>query len=73
MSTFVHASHCVYIQTKPHGHGDVHALLHSTGLAKKWNSQGFKWVAFFQVNSGSIMDKHIPGYAYMRKLNLLMH
>jgi UDP-sugar pyrophosphorylase len=24
------------IQTKPHGHGDVHALLHSSGLLPKW-------------------------------------
>ncbi len=36
------------IQTKPHGHGDVHALLYSEGLAEKWKSQGLKWVCFFQ-------------------------
>jgi UDP-sugar pyrophosphorylase len=36
------------IQTKPHGHGDVHALLHSSGLAAQWAEQGFKWVCFFQ-------------------------
>ncbi|KAL9250609.1 UDP-sugar pyrophosphorylase-like protein [Drosera capensis] len=24
------------IQTKPHGHGDVHSLLYSSGLLKKW-------------------------------------
>jgi UDP-N-acetylglucosamine pyrophosphorylase len=24
------------VQTKPHGHGDVHALLHSSGLLPKW-------------------------------------
>jgi UDP-N-acetylglucosamine pyrophosphorylase len=37
------------VQTKPHGHGDVHALLHSSGLASKWHRSGLKWVAFFQV------------------------
>ena len=37
------------VQTKPHGHGDVHALLHSSGLAKKWDTAGIKWVCFFQV------------------------
>jgi len=37
-------------QTKPHGHGDVHALLHASGLAKKWQKEGFKWVCFFQVS-----------------------
>ncbi|KAG1667267.1 hypothetical protein FOA52_012555 [Chlamydomonas sp. UWO 241] len=36
------------VQTKPHGHGDVHALLHSSGLAKKWKAAGLKWVCFFQ-------------------------
>lgn len=24
------------IETKPHGHGDVHTLLHLTGLVEKW-------------------------------------
>ena len=37
------------ILTKPHGHGDVHALLHSTGTAKKWASEhNTKWLCFFQ-------------------------
>ncbi|KAG2447470.1 hypothetical protein HYH02_007398 [Chlamydomonas schloesseri] len=36
------------VQTKPHGHGDVHMLLHSSGLAKAWLAAGFKWVCFFQ-------------------------
>lgn len=39
------------LQTKPHGHGDVHSLLHSSGLAKQWHKQGLKWVCFFQVRS----------------------
>ncbi len=25
------------IETKPHGHGDVHTLLHMSGTAKKWH------------------------------------
>mmetsp|Transcript_13425 Transcript_13425/g.32803 ORF Transcript_13425/g.32803 Transcript_13425/m.32803 type:complete len:805 (-) Transcript_13425:652-3066(-) len=36
------------VQTKPHGHGDVHALLHSSGLARRWHKEGLKWVCFFQ-------------------------
>jgi UDP-sugar pyrophosphorylase len=37
------------ILTKPHGHGDVHALLHSTGTARRWaREHGTRWVAFFQ-------------------------
>ena len=36
---------------KPHGHGDVHSLLHTSGLLSKWMSQGKKWVVFFQDTS----------------------
>ena len=37
------------ILTKPHGHGDVHALLHSTGTAKRWaEERGTRWICFFQ-------------------------
>lgn len=36
------------IETKPHGHGDVHTLLASTGLAKKWMAEGKKYIIFFQ-------------------------
>lgn len=34
--------------TKPHGHGDVHLLLHQTGLAQKWLDEDREWVMFFQ-------------------------
>lgn len=36
------------ILAKPHGHGDVHVLLHSSGLIAKWVKQGIDWVYFFQ-------------------------
>eukprot|EP00912_Choanoflagellata_sp_UC4_P002300 UC4_evm2s1447 len=36
------------IQTKPHGHGDVHALLSSSGLAKTWAAAGRRYIVFFQ-------------------------
>lgn len=42
------------IQTKPHGHGDVHALLHTSGLLKTWQKAGVKWVAFFQDTNGLV-------------------
>jgi len=38
------------VSTKPHGHGDVHALLYSHGVAKKWVNNGIGWIAFFQVS-----------------------
>jgi len=36
------------VDTKPHGHGDVHTLLHTTGLAKKWLDAGKTHVLLFQ-------------------------
>ena len=37
------------IETKPHGHGDVHTKLHSSGVARKWlHELNKKWVIFFQ-------------------------
>lgn len=36
------------MQTKPHGHGDVHTLLASSGLARRWADEGRKYVVFFQ-------------------------
>ncbi|KAH7674669.1 UTP--xylose-1-phosphate uridylyltransferase protein [Dioscorea alata] len=47
------------IQTKPHGHGDVHALLFSSGLLNKWHNAGLRWVLFFQDTNG-LLFKAIP-------------
>ena len=45
---------------KPHGHGDVHSLLHTSGLLSKWMGQGKKWVVFFQ-DTNSLVFRVIPG------------
>jgi UDP-sugar pyrophosphorylase len=45
---------------KPHGHGDVHNLLHTSGLAKAWWQQGFKWVAFFQDTNALVFRGLVP-------------
>eukprot|EP00891_Asterochloris_glomerata_P001430 jgi/Astpho2/1430/e_gw1.00025.17.1_t len=42
------------LQTKPHGHGDVHALLHSSGLVDQWKQAGIQWVCFFQDTNGLV-------------------
>uniref|UniRef100_A0A6U6C210 UTP-monosaccharide-1-phosphate uridylyltransferase n=1 Tax=Guillardia theta TaxID=55529 RepID=A0A6U6C210_GUITH len=42
------------IETKPHGHGDVHTLMHQTGVAKSWKDSGVKYVVFFQDTNGII-------------------
>ncbi|XP_059631736.1 UDP-sugar pyrophosphorylase-like [Cornus florida] len=47
------------IQTKPHGHGDVHSLLYSSGLLNVWRDAGLRWVLFFQDTNG-LLFKAIP-------------
>ena len=34
--------------TKPHGHGDVHGLMHASGTARRWAAEGVEQVLFFQ-------------------------
>lgn len=36
------------LETKPHGHGDVHHLLLREGVAEKLKGEGFEWLFFFQ-------------------------
>ncbi|CAK7346901.1 unnamed protein product [Dovyalis caffra] len=47
------------VQTKPHGHGDVHSLLYSSGLLNEWHDAGLRWVLFFQDTNG-LLFKAIP-------------
>ncbi|KAK6939932.1 UDPGP family [Dillenia turbinata] len=60
------------IQTKPHGHGDVHSLLYSSGLLNSWFDAGLKWVLFFQDTNG-LLFKAIPaslGVSSIRKFHV---
>lgn len=44
------------IITKPHGHGDIHELLYTSGVAKKWlDEKGINWMCFFQVCDWSVL------------------
>lgn len=36
------------MQTKPHGHGDVHFLVKQSGILDKWTQEGIKHVYFIQ-------------------------
>ncbi|XP_024394251.1 UDP-sugar pyrophosphorylase [Physcomitrium patens] len=60
------------IQTKPHGHGDVHAVLYNSGLLPKWQEEGRKWILFFQDTNG-LLFKAIPaalGVSSIRDLDV---
>ena len=36
------------LETKPHGHGDIHYLLYKSDKVKKWISEGKKYLVLFQ-------------------------
>lgn len=44
------------VETKPHGHGDIHALLHSSGLLQKWIEHGLKWLCIFQDTNALVFN-----------------
>lgn len=45
--------------TKPHGHGDVHFLLHASGTARAWEKRGVRWLYFFQDTSTLYFASHL--------------
>merc|ERR1719173_163004 len=62
------------VQTKPHGHGDVHSLMFSTGTAKKWKeSYGTKWTLFFQDTNAPVFRSYIPALGVAEKYNFAMN
>ena len=45
--------------TQPGGDGDVHGLLHRSGVTKKWQEQGKKWMMFIQ-DTNALSVKTLP-------------
>lgn len=41
---------------KPHGHGDIHMLLHTSGLAAKLQQQGIEHLLFIQDTNGQVFN-----------------
>lgn len=48
------------IETKPHGHGDVHHLLYREGLVDKWYNEGKKHVIFLQDTNALVINSVLP-------------
>ena len=48
------------IQTKPHGHGDVHHLLFREGMVDQWEKEGKKYVVFLQDTNALVINSVIP-------------
>ena len=47
------------VETKPHGHGDVHALLHASGLLTAWRAAGKRYVCLFQ-DTNALFFRTLP-------------
>lgn len=60
------------IDTKPHGHGDVHTLLHQHAI-DAWAAAGIKWVVFFQDTNGPIFRSMAAVLGVSNKLNLAVN
>jgi len=41
---------------KPHGHGDIHMLLHTSGTAKKLAAAGTRYLLFIQDTNGQVFN-----------------
>jgi len=41
---------------KPHGHGDIHTLLHTSGTAKKLTYSGVRYLLFIQDTNGQVFN-----------------
>jgi UDP-sugar pyrophosphorylase len=61
------------VQTKPHGHGDVHHLLHRKGLVDKWQNEGKKYVIFLQDTNALAINSIIPTLGVSRKKGFHMN
>jgi len=48
------------VQTKPHGHGDVHHLLYREGFVDKWENEGRSHVIFLQDTNALVINSVIP-------------
>eukprot|EP00545_Synedropsis_sp_CCMP1620_P009265 CAMPEP_0119009560 /NCGR_PEP_ID=MMETSP1176-20130426/4452_1 /TAXON_ID=265551 /ORGANISM="Synedropsis recta cf, Strain CCMP1620" /LENGTH=686 /DNA_ID=CAMNT_0006962097 /DNA_START=118 /DNA_END=2178 /DNA_ORIENTATION=+ len=48
------------LQTKPHGHGDVHHLLYREGMVDQWEKEGKKFIIFLQDTNALVINSVIP-------------
>ncbi len=44
------------LNLKPHGHGDIHTLLHTSGTAKKFAAAGIRHLLFIQDTNGQVFN-----------------
>lgn len=62
------------VQMKPHGHGDIHSLLYTHGVAKDWlEKKGMEWMVFFQDTNGLAFHTLALSLGVSSKLGLVMN
>jgi len=62
------------IQTKPHGHGDVHVLMHQSGTAAKWvKDHKTRWILFFQDTNAMSMRALPAALGVSKEKNFAMN
>jgi UDP-sugar pyrophosphorylase len=59
---------------KPHGHGDVHKLLYTHGVARRWHDElGIAWLVLFQDTNGLAFHTLPLMLGVSTKMNLIMN
>lgn len=60
------------VETKPHGHGDVHHLLYREGHVDKWEKEGRKHVVFLQDTNALVINSILPtlGVSIAKKFDM---
>ena len=60
------------VETKPHGHGDVHHLLLREGHIDRWEKEGKKHVVFLQDTNALIINSVLPalGVSIAKKFDM---
>lgn len=61
------------IDTKPHGHGDIHNLLFDSGVAKRWQVMGKEWMIFIQDTNALALKALTSMLGVSRKNNWEMN
>ena len=61
------------IETKPHGHGDIHLLLYQKGLVNNWVSDGKKYMVLFQDTNALIFNSIPSAIGTSVKLGLAIN
>ena len=61
------------LETKPHGHGDIHTLLYQNKIIDKWVQKGKKWFVLFQDTNALIFNCIPSAIGVSKSLNLAIN